>query len=765
MNQPLEVTDFSAGITDNFLAGPQNAGQLFDNLLINDNKKPFTREGSTLRDTTAYQIPGGNKRISYMWDHRDQILEQSERNIFYVATPGTYSTLLGPTSNPVFSAGSESTHMSKAYWNNHSLLVGDNFCNPVKIFRNTNSTGTIKVLQAGLPDLANSPTCASSGGSGSNYIYAFLYYNTYDVEGVTFEDFGPTTIVSKTNIGAPNVNQVNISVIPVLANGITGNYDTAIIKVKIYRTQANGSVLNFLGEVTNGTTVFTDNIADATIVNNVPIYTTGDVVDNDPPPPAKFVHIANDIAMYGYVQESSISIPNRIRQSIKGDIDSCPVDFVDDYPDEIMGISSIQSTFIVFGKSSIFRLDGFFDEQGRGGMTHLKISDTFGAISNDAIVQVDDGIIFAAVEGWCYCDGYSVKRISHHLNDSYKKLVVTDTQSRNMWGAYDRIEKRVWFACQYNQASTDNDSCFILDLKWGISESSTYTTASNGQVFDSEALTDISWAPTCLLFKDANMYRAHYKGFVFKHDVETLTDPMVDLSILGANWAKRTIMHDYKSCSFNFGTSFVRKFVPKLLVTMANESNIAVDIFSNNDDGRKIQQLKAIRSYNNIIWGDPEIIWGDTTIVWNGSLGLIEEKRKFPYHGLRCNYKQIEIKNAYTIIAGSDLYSQGTLSKSLKTLTLSVVTNVWPSDCVGYFISFVGDNYTQEFEIITRNSATVITLRDPLSLLPVSGTYKWEMRGFRKDEKLHLLSYVIHYKLLSDSQKPYFSSTDSGGNA
>lgn len=762
MNQPLEVIDFSGGITDNFLAGPPTQGQRYDNLLINNNRKPFTRQGSTLRDTTAYQIPNGNKRISYMCDHRDQILEQSERNMYWEAA-SAYNTLVGPTGNPAFSVNAETNHISRAYWNNHSLFVSDSFATPVKVFRNTSSSGTLKLLTAGLPPLANNPAIASAGGSGNNYIYAFLYYRTYDVEGVTFEDFGPTVQVSKTNIGTPNTNTVSISSIPVLANSTTGNYDTATIKVKIYRTESNLTVLKFLGEVTNGTTIYSDTASDSSITNNVQIYTTGDVVDNDPPPPAKFVHVANDIALYGYVQEDSVNIPNRVRQSIKGDIDSCPTDFLDDFPDELMGISSIQSTFIVFCKNSCYRLDGFFDEQGRGGMVHLKISDTFGAISNDAIVQVDDGIIFASLEGWCYTDGYKVQKISKHLNSTYSKLIATSTQARNIWGAYDRLENRVWFATQYSQSSGDNDSCFILDLQWGIKEESTFTTASNGEIFDGEALTDISWSPTCLLFKDTNMYRAHYKGFVFKHSSSVLTDPRVDLNALGSVWAKRTVIHDYKSCSFNFGTSFVRKFVPKMLVTLANESNIAIDIFSNNDDGRKIQQLTEIRSYNNIVWGDPEIIWGDTTIIWNGTLGLIEQKRMFPYKGLRCNYKQIEIKNAYTIIGISDLYSQGTLDSTLNTLTLSVATNVWPTDSVGYFISFAGDGYVQEFEIVQRNSSTVVTLLDPMNLLPANGTYKWEMRGYRKDEKIHLLSYVIHYKMLTDSQRTYHAS-DTGGN-
>lgn len=751
--QPLEVKDFSGGMTDNYLAGPANRGQLFDNLLINNNGKPFTRFGSVLRDTTAYQTPNGNKRISHMWDHRDQIIEQSERNIYYEAS-STYNTLLGPTGNPGLDVCAETDHISKAIWNNHSLIVGDSFLTPVKIFRNTNSTGTIKLITAGLPAVT-APSVVSSGGAGSNYIYAFLYYNTYDVEGVTFEDFGPTVEVSLSNAGAPNVSTVNITNIPVIANGVTGNYDTTVIKVKIYRTQNNGTVLTYIGQVTNGTTVYNDSATDASIVNAVQIYTTGDVVDNDPPPLAKYVHVANDIAYYVGVKESGIYYPNRVRQSIKGDIDSCPESFNDDYPDELMGVSSIQSTFIVFGKNSVYRSEGFFDLQGRGGMSHLKISDTFGAISNDAIIQVDDGIIFASLEGWCYTDGYKVQRISNHLNRlTYPALVATAAQARNMWGAYDKVGNRVWFAAQKSEASLDNDACYILDLHWGIKEESTFTSASNGESFN----------PTCLLFKDNYMYRSHNKGFVFKHSDAYFSDPNVDLTTLGSTWAKKTIIHDYKSCAFDFGTSFIRKFVNQILVTLANVTNIAIQVISNNDDGKKIAPLTEIRHYSSVVWGDPEIVWGDATVRWNIS-GLIEAIRKFPSKGLRCNYKQIQITNSLTIIGNSDLYSTGVLDTTAKTLTFTNTNSVWPTDVVGYYISFVGDGYVNKFLVTARNSATQVTVLDALSLLPVSGTYKWELKGYRKDEYMNLLSYVLHYKMLTPSQRQFHASTDTGGNA
>lgn len=750
MNQPLEVTDFSGGITDNYLAGPLNQGQRFTNLLINNNKKPFSRYGSIIRDEEDPQIPAGNKRISYMWDYNGQTLEQSERNIYYLLS-GTYSTLVGPNGgNPAFSAGNATSHMSHAFWNNHSLFVGDNFCDPIKVYRD--GSNAFQVRTAGLPSMS-APTVTAGGAGACNYIYAFLYYYTYNVGGVTFEDFGPTVQVALSSSLAPDASAVAITNIPVISNGSTKCYDTSNIKVKIYRTQDAGTTLNYVGEVTNGTTTYNDSASDSSIVNNVQIYTTGDIVDNDPPPPAKFVHIANDIAMYAYVKEGGVEYPNKVRQSLKGDIDSCPEDFYDEFPEAIMGISSIKSTFIVFCKNSTFRMEGYFDEQGNGGISHQSISDTVGCVSHDSIVQTDDGLFFAGQDGWYYCDGYKVFKVSKHLNITYQSLVLTPAQARNIWGAYDKVNKRIWFACQADTASLDNDICFILDLQWGLKEEMCFTTAEAGD----------SWRPTCLLFKNDVMYRGDTRGYVFTHDSTHLTDPKIDTLTSPEDWVRRTIIYNYVSCATNFGTSFVRKFVPKVSLTLANRTNIAVQMISINDDGRSELPLKEIRYTSNIIWGDEDITWGDPITIWY-RLGLIEEKRHFPARSLRCNYKQLQITNSFTVVSNSDTLGLCTVNSTSKTATLLNSDSAWAAHAVDYYIAFENDNYTEEFLITERTSDTVLEFSDSGNVCPNTGNYKWVIRGYKKAEAIEIIGFVLHYKMFSSSQKPYFKS-DSGENA
>lgn len=749
MNQPWEVKDFHRGKTDNYLAGPIEAGQEYDNLLININRKPFTRPGSILEDSTNSQIPSGVKRISDFIYHRSTLLKQSEDHLYYIS--GSYTELMGPGGYSAFHGNTVSNFISKTFWNNQTYAVSDNFCKPIKIFKD--GSNVLQMRTAGLPALASDPIVTMGASGTNNYIYIFHYSYTYVVEGVTFKTSGFTSQVQVLNMATPDTSSVSITGIPALVNGAGDNYDISNIKVEIYRTIANGTTAFLVTTINNGTTTYTDSASDLSIENNLTVYTTGGVVDNESPPPAKFVHTAaNNITVYGNVQEDGINIPTRLRQSISEIPDSVPSSFFDDYQEQIMGISSIQGVFIVFCENSTHRLDSFFDEFGRGGLTHLRISDTVGAVSNDAIIQVDNGIVFAAKQGWYYTDGYTVTKISRHLNKTYPTLVPTTSQSRRMYGAYDRIGNRIWFSTQRSKSSTDNDSCFVLDLQWGISEESTFTTASGVTSFE----------PTALLFINSDLYRADTRGFVFVHDASNLTDPKVDIDQTPSNWVKQTIIHNYISCAFDFGSSSVRKFVPKVRLTLEDMSNIGVQIISNNDDGKKIQNLTEIRYTNNLVWDDPELIWGDASLLWNIQ-GLIDKYRWFPAGGLRCNYKQLQITNSLGVIANSDTYSQGTVDSAAKTVTLTNVLSTWPADSVDYYISFANDSYTHQF-LVTARTISAITFLDPLSQSPTNGNYKWLLKGYRKNEILNILSYVIFFQTVSDAQGA-FQASDTGSNS
>jgi hypothetical protein len=751
--RPLEIKDFSGGVTDLYFDGLENSGEVVDNMVLNVNKKLQARHGFALDDTDNPQTPAGAQRTSTLinYDNNDTLFVQSAKKLYY-RNPSAYTTLTGPTGNDVFSSGDTSSIISHTQWAGHLILCSDEYVKPQKVYKD--NTSTVQVRTAGLPSLASDPTVTAGAAGSNNYLYAFCYAYTYFVGSVQFLDRGVVRYVELTSAAAPNTNAVSITNIPVISNGSTDNYDTTAIKVEIYRTINNGSTLYKVGEVTNGTTTASDNVADTTAQDNEVIYVEGGVFDNDPPPLAKYVHVVNNVAYYGDIKDGTEIRTNRIRQSVQNDVDSCPLAFTDDLEDDIRGISSTQGIPIVLCNRYIYRLEGIYDELGRGGIYHTRISDHAGCISHNSVVQAEGGIFWAGVDGFYYSDGYKCYKISNHLNETYK--IITDNMGSNsgrITGTYDANRRLIFWSVAKEEGAVELDSCFILDLKWGLKPECTFVTMSSEGVED-------NFIPTAITYFNNDIYHADTRGYVFHHSEDYAFDDLVDTSKSVSLWGKAAIVWRYRSMATNFGSTFQRKFVPRILVTAKNEGNVSIQVKSINDD-RDALDLIPIRVRDNLVWGDDESWWGDEDLRWNYD-AVIEEWRRFPKNNLRCSYKQIEITNANTIITNSDTLGDATVDSVLSTVTLDAAPNLdWPEYAEGYTISFASDGYTTEYNITNRTD-NILTIEDPDGSVP-SGSQPWVIKGVKKGEFIHLLSYTLHWSQMSDSQKMFTGET--GANA
>lgn len=745
--RPLEIHDFSGGLTDYPLGASMVQMGKAENLIISETKKPEQRVGSTIYDDTYYLVPSGNKRIGTLIEHGETLLFQSDVDMFYI--DGAWQTLQGPSGNSVFNAGDETNYVSYGKWNNQLFVTNDAFASPMKIYKD--NSGDWQVRNAGLPALASNPTITPDADDSKNYLYYFVHTYDYYVGTILFSDYGATTQVEVNNAadfsGVGHYNQ--ISVIPELANGATNNYDTTNIKIKIYRTEHNGLIPYYVGEVTNGTTTFEDTVTDATLVNNVLLYTVGGAYDNDTPPAAKYLTVANDICWYANVKEGSAYKPNRVRQSIQADPDSCPESFYIDVESDITGISSVNSIPIVFCKNKTYRLEGFVDFLGRGIITKRSISDTVGCISNNSIVSTESGIFFAAESGFYFTDGQQVIKLSNNINESYAGFVDTDAKKKRIYGTYDFQKQRVWWAVHEDSANTDNDKCYILDLRWSQPGLGVFTTACNNDNF----------SPTSLLFYNGQIIRGDRRAYVFKHDESVYTDPAIDVSKNPDEWGTSAIIYDYRSILYDFGTTAVRKWLSNITVNLDNYTNISLQVSADTDSSNAFIDLAEIRYRDNVIWGDPEVVWGTDTIRWNYE-DMIKEKRRFPAGTLRCSHKQIRMTNSLTIIDKSDIKGTATVDNTALTATLDTALMEWEPDCVDYYISFADDDYVKEYLIGERTSDTVITFFDPLGTAP-TGVQEWQMRGYKKGERFSLVGYTLWFAMLSDSFNTYKSD---GGN-
>jgi hypothetical protein len=749
----LEISDFSGGITDNYVGGNPKKAELLDNLLITEDNKLLTRPGSELFCSALARLPTANRiGLAHNFLNDTAVLVQSAADL-WALTATTQTQIQGPSAAAPLIGGNVSYQASMTEWRKHVLLTDSNFAPVTKVYRD--SSNVYQARTAGLPELASSPTATSGTvGTTNTWLYAFHYAYEYTVGDETFVDFGPTTQITaqgnQTDVGAA-ADAFTITGIPAIA-AATQNYDTANIKVRIYRTENAGTTYYYVGEITNGTTSYTDTTPDATIASNETLYTTGGVLDNDPPPPAKYLHAVDDVVLYGYCKDTDGTVKSRrIRQSVQGDGDSCPATFFVDLDDDVTGISSINQVPIAFTKNATYRIDGLFDEIGRGGMTRKRISDTLGCINHNGIVQIEDGLVFPAEGGFCYTDGYRVITINEDWIDRYKAWTETASQRSRIVGSYDRKNRLVFWTIQ-SEDGTDCDTLVVLDLKKGIGPTASFTTQSGEE----------SFAPSAICFFENELIRADSRGYIFRHSGDVSTDPLVDTNVTPTSWSRQTIIWRYKGPAFDFGDGLNRHWVPRITVHAMNRSNVSIQINSTNDNSRTEKALEPIRFRGNFEWGDPDFSWGDATFRWSYD-GLIVSMRHFPARGLRCSYKQIEITNAHAIITNSDTVGIASVNPgALQAVLNSGSAAYWPTHSVGYTIAFEGDDYTEEFEITARTDDT-LTFASGASL-PTAGNQKWIIRGKPKGEILHLLKYVLHFAPMTRSQDS-FDRTERGENA
>lgn len=740
--QPFEISKFSGGITDNYVEGQAHRAKEMDNIFLTNNEKPYSRYGSELLDISNPQVPNGMQRINSLIVFKEESLLVNSLRKVYDFTTG-FTPLLGPSGNDVLSDGDALSNTSFSFWNDQVLITNDAYSLPMKIYKDDLSV--LQVRSAGLPELASDPNIVVGTVGSFRYLYAFAYYYEYKSGAKTFLDIGAVTQVQVLNSEEPSISANSINSIPVLTNSSGENYDTANIKVKIYRTVADGEVLYEIGEVANGVTTFNDSNSDVSIQTNVPIYTTGGVLDNDSPPRCKYVHVTNSLGLYANTKVGSEIYNNRIIMSVYNDVDSTPVGNFIDVDDEITGISSVEHIPVVFCKKHIYRIDGFYSETGGGDPLHQRISDTAGCISNTSIVQTTYGTFFAGNDGFYWTDSFKVLKISDEFDIRYRSFIANN---KRIYGIFDEENSRVIWSIQKDIGSADIDSCFALDLRFGVKRDSCFTTLSGGE----------SFSPTAMAMFNKELIRADRRGYLFRHSESILTDKKIEIGIDPTLWNDQTIIWDYESCAFNFGTTFMRKWITRVNAILQNETNLSLAIFSINDDGRRTSELAPIRFRGNVTWGDEDVVWGDASVIWNYD-GFIDEYRRFPAKGLRCNYKQVRFTNAFVVTHNSDSYGAAAVNSSAKVATIS---GDWPTSAVDYKIFFANDNYTRGFDI-TNVSSSTLTYAD-IEDYSITGSHDWIIKGYPKGEVFNLITYVLHYSTMGKTQQG-FRSSGSGSNA
>jgi hypothetical protein len=752
------VDKFDGGIVDGYQSiaqGFNGKGYSYqlENLFLDENGKPFTRYGTFIHDTRI-SASAGTQRISGI------VLGSAPLNygIFFqynramqMNVDGTFTEILGPASNNAVPNKTNSDLESSVVWRKQVIYAsGPSTVLPGILYCSDDSPLTWNALTLGLPALASTPTLASAGGTLSNYIYAFHYYYEYtDYEGTVWSESGPVVTEDITNVGAPNANNITVSAIPVLANTASTNYIVSTtLKTKIFRTISNGTTLFFLADVNNGTTSYVDSTSDATIQERATIYTAGDLLDyNQPPIGSRYVTQVNGFFWY--------ATDKLVTQSIQNSPGACPDEFYWYTDQTIRGLASTLSYPILFCDTSVYRIDGTFDELGDGGFDLREISNNAGCISNKSIVRVPGGLVWAGNGGFYYTDGDQVQKISLGLEKRYQNW-----KNSSIAGVYESTTNTVtWIVSSPgNPGTAPNDMFLRLYLNWGISPYSVFTTWGSPNNISPSALAYAESLDVSATFR-SKLIIGENRGYLLYQDPSSYTDPAINQDFYPSEFKKKAIIYRYESLGMDLGADATRKYCTHITGEIWTETDTAAQFLTRRDDGGAWQSFSEMRTDEIITWDISEYAWDDTADPqWNAGY-LTEGMRQFPSGALRSTRRQIGLTNSQTYISNSDTIGTAATDSSTKTVTLDTSTEFWPEDCEDYEIAFDSDSYATFYIIKERVSDTVIKVYDPYATLTTVAARDWEMRGYRKHERMRLLSYAVYFDQEGETQAP------SRGNA
>ena len=741
--QALETKDFSGGMTDNYIGTDTRKCQLQDNMVLRPDSKLQTRPGSDVLDDNYYQVPYTTtaKRVDSIVKFEGTRFYQTMGKLYRINA--AWSEIQGPGSTSLFSTSvTQQNQNSWCEWNKHLFITNDYRVRPAFLYFDST---TPYLRTVGLPKISNSEVASItfSAGVGTSRSYVFVRAHTYSINGVEFTARSAVS-TSKSYTGAITNS---ITGLPVLTNATNEHYSTTTIKIEIYRTVDTGTVYYKAGEVTNGTTTFSDTTSDVNLVLNDLLYLEEDDLDYDQPPECKYVVQNQGVVYYLNIKDSLSDIyPNRIVQANPDQPYAAPESNTADVDDDITGGGVAAQNTIIFTDSRTYRLQGFYDSTGNGGITPIEISRTVGCVSHKSIVQTQQGLFWAARDGFYFTDGYQVLRISEDIPTTYQAIVASATQAKRIYGTYDPFTKQVLWGVTSDSTGTDNDKIFVAHTYFGVKPDTPFGTWSGGSFPE-------NFRPSAIFFDEdeGNLIRGDKEGFLLLHDADLTNDIKIDTATTPDLWTILPIVYDYRSTAMDFGSVTQRKWATRLIVYADAVGKVSIAPSSNNDNSGVFNEMAEIKSSSPVLWGDTDVLWGDGSVRWNYT-PISSGNRRFPKRSTRCSYKQIRLSNSYTLIEQSAQLGTATFANGANTVTLDTGGVAWDVNAVDYYISSSFDNYVKEYKITARTN-TVLTVEDTDNDLP-TGSYSFKVRGYRKNEAIRLLSHSIVYQMLTPSQVP-----------
>lgn len=541
---------------------------------------------------------------------------------------------------------------------------------------------------------------------------------------------------------------------------------------------------------------------DSEILQSIPLYTTGGVLANDPPPVCKFVKTIDAYTYYGngfqwttsnpvgsaYIgtgtlQPGSYTLSNKnyVWQSVGNDPDSVPTSSFVELPDDVQGIGSAAGRVIVGTSKAVYRIDGKYDEVG-GGLVQAEILGTeTGVISHRSMVSVGRRCLFLGTDGVYSTDGVDITKISAHIDQFYRSLIASFTS--NSAGEYysinfDETQYKIDAAYDKNTDRviwTLGDKCLVLEMR----------ASDIGGGFGSfwgpwlYGLNDGSNKFQCIsVYKNSYMF-GDSSGYVRVASSGYMGDPRHPLvSAPVAQWGYLPILFRLKTAKSILNNPSIKKWASHLLLILKRkkvfnrntEETLDIDIHSYNDGYKVVSKLKPVH-----YTGETDIVHDKNIFTLAGSISklatdtIINVQRRFTAPGLRCVTKAIEIVNGLHLVSKSD--SLGVCNTSGAYVSL-LPTMSWPyeaGDVDGklYVITFEAQNYLYKYVVSNYTASTLTVGLTPLGesspvALPAGG--KWKLYTYSSRQFFGISGLSVSYTPFQSESNPY-RLADQGGNS
>lgn len=277
-------------------------------------------------------------------------------------------------------------------------------------FTATNVGGVVTVVNTipGATTNATSGTMTVGSIAAGTYLYCSVW-KWIDNQGRIHRS--APSIPESIVVGGSN-NTVTIST-PLLSLTNKPN-----VVLEVYRTESLGSVFYQVTSISNPTfnivnndgyyqnVIFVDSISDSSLISNELLYTTGDVLENNSPPPCSIITTyKNRVFIAGLdnknvIQYSKI-LPPENKNFAAGFNDLLTIE-LDDTGGDIVALFPLDDKLVIFKEKQIYYINGDGPNNTGAGSTFIEpqlITTDVGCLNANSIVTMPNGLMFQSNKG------------------------------------------------------------------------------------------------------------------------------------------------------------------------------------------------------------------------------------------------------------------------------------------------------------------------------------------------------------------------------